>query len=235
MTTNFQPPSGMMLGGISAEENEYLAKEELVTIVSRIRSRRFLFMSGEFGPLEPGISCDVPIWLALHLRKSNRCNIKIPEWLEADKLKNVLENEKNSRDTFQPMPFHYIEIAQLLLNNAWDDFPKPDEVRTLVRDVENIRMDRLRLGALNIAEEVMKRGDESGGLTSIIPNVGLSNISALEILTVRGFILESLKTFKSFVRPDNAASSGADTYANQIGGQPSATSRSLRRFRREPA
>ena len=120
MTSMIQPPSGMMLGSISAEENEYLAKEELVTIVSRIKSRKFLFMSGQFGPLEPGVSCDVPIWLALHLRKSNRCNIVIPEWLEAGNLELVLETKSMKESSFQTMPFHYIEIAQMLLTFARD-------------------------------------------------------------------------------------------------------------------
>ena len=61
-----QRPSGMMLNGVSAEENEYLAKEELVTIVSNMnRAEPFYFISGRFGPLEAGVECDVPIWLAL--------------------------------------------------------------------------------------------------------------------------------------------------------------------------
>jgi|MDTB01.2.fsa_nt_gb GINS complex subunit 2 len=226
MTSTIQPPSGLMLGSLSAEENEYLAKEELVTIISRIRSRKFLFMSGHFGPLEPGVSCDVPIWLALHLRKSNRCNIVIPEWLEANKLKLVLEDEKGARDTFQPMPFHYIEIAQMLLTFARDDFPNPDEVSTLVRDVENIRMDRLRLGAMNIAQAV--KDDRT-----LVPNVGLTNISAIEILAVRRFLAESLATFKKLVRPDPSreAASGYDDESSSRQAAP----RRLRRFRKDPS
>ena len=229
MSGAFQPPSGMMLGGLSAEENEYLAKEELITIVSRITTRKFLFMSGRFGPLEPGVSCDVPIWLAMHLRKSNRCNVKIPEWLEAEKLKLVLEEEKKGKsDTFQPMPYHYIEIAQLLLTFAWDDFPNPDEVRTLVRDVENIRMDRLRVGSLGIAQTVMEE-------KKLVPRVGLPNISALEILAMRRFFVESLRTFKKLVKPDPSQEAAGGYGDSGGGGRPAAAARTLRRFRRDPS
>ena len=226
MTSMIQPPSGMMLGSISAEENEYLAKEELVTIVSRIKSRKFLFMSGQFGPLEPGVSCDVPIWLALHLRKSNRCNIVIPEWLEAGNLELVLENEKSMKESsFQPMPFHYIEIAQMLLTFARDDFPNPDEISTLVRDVENIRMDRLRIGVLELASHVIDR--------NTFTKVTLGNISAMEILAVRRFLVESLATFKKLIKPtaSEAATSGYD----EDNSRPAAAARRLRRFRKDPA
>lgn len=190
-----QRPSGMMLNGVSAEENEYLAKEELVTIVSNMnRAEPFYFISGRFGPLEAGVECDVPIWLALHLRKSNRCRIKIPFWLQVDQLKEVLEEEKASNGVFQQMPYHYIEIAQLLLTNAWEDFKNPDEVKTLVRDVENIRMDRLRVGALSVAQTIKKDRE-------MTPKIDLGNISALEILAIRGFLIESLKAFKELTQP----------------------------------
>jgi GINS complex subunit 2 len=202
----------MMLNGVSAEENEYLAKEELVTIVSGLGiPDRFEFISGIFGPLEPGVSCDVPIWLALHIRKRSRCKIKIPHWLQVDQLKEVLEEEKTSQGVFQPMPFHYIEIAQMLLTNAWEDFINPDEVKTLVRDVENIRMDRLRVGALDVARTIQRDSEMS-------PMINLANISALEILAIRGFLMESLKAFKELTQPVNTGSGGGYGAGSSSGG-----------------
>ncbi len=224
-STRSQRPSGLLLNGVSAEENEYLAKEELVTIVSRITEPQpYLFISGKFGPLEAGVECDVPLWLALHLRKSNSCNIKIPLWLQADRLKEVLEEEKQTQDIFQPMPFHYVEISQLLLTNAWDDFANPDEVRTLVRDVENIRMDRLRIGALDIAGAVSSEKE-------MPPAIRLANIGALEILAIRGFLMESLKAFKELTKNVRAAGDdggGAD-YNPTPGMQRPSTNRFTRR------
>jgi GINS complex subunit 2 len=223
---NIQRPSGMMLNGVSAEENEYLAKEELVTVVSRVNQPRYQFMSGKFGPLEAGVECDVPLWLALHLRKSSRCGIKIPQWLEAESLKQVLENEMTTQGSFQPMPFHYIEIAQLLLTHAWDDFTNPDEVRTLVRDLENIRMDRLRIGALSTATYVSENKE-------MVPSIALANISALEVVVIRGYLVESLRMFKDLARPVRSAAEAGGSEHVSAGERRSSNKFVRRRFNRD--
>jgi hypothetical protein len=63
--------SGTSLGCINASENEFLAEEELVTIMSGINYREFQFLAGNFGPLVAGMPCVVPLWFAITLRK--RC------------------------------------------------------------------------------------------------------------------------------------------------------------------
>jgi len=45
-----------------------------------------------------------------------------------------------------PIPFYYVEISQLLLKDAKEDFTSPEETRSLIEDLFNLRMDRLRLG-----------------------------------------------------------------------------------------
>lgn len=131
--------------GFSAAENEFLAEDTLVTIIPSISHPELLFISGTFGPLESGMPCDVPLWLAITLRKRGKCVIKMPEWMSADSLEQLVEHEK-SRPMLGSLPFHFMEIAHLLLTSANEDIQAPDRVLALLQDLEKIRMDRVRIG-----------------------------------------------------------------------------------------
>jgi hypothetical protein len=40
-----------------------------------------IIAQGDFGPFEPYIPTSVPLWLAVTLKKKEKCSIEIPEWL----------------------------------------------------------------------------------------------------------------------------------------------------------
>ena len=190
--------SGLYLDFMTAEENEFLAKETLVTITSRVNQAEFQFISGTFGPLEAGLPCNVPLWFALQLHRSGKCDIKMPDWLSVESLQETLDIEKESAQ-FSNLPFHYIEIAQLLLSDAKDDFESPDHVRNLLQDIENVRMDRIRSGIDDIGEMSDGKGDWK---------VGLKYIAAMEILAIKGFLQQSFNMFR--VLNETSAEKGAE-------------------------
>ena len=91
----------------------------------------------------------VPIWLAVMLHKRKKCRITPPDWLHSDHLQgkasdpklmhiscqtatsaqilhamgaDVLEAERSTAAVFQPLPFQYLEVAHVLLNDAKDSF-----------------------------------------------------------------------------------------------------------------
>jgi GINS complex subunit 2 len=89
MSTSVSAPhtaSGLCLEFISAEENEFLARETLISITSGVNHDVFEFISGNFGPLEAGLPCNVPLWFALQLRRNGKCIIEIPTWLTVESL-----------------------------------------------------------------------------------------------------------------------------------------------------
>ena len=137
--------SGRTLKSITAAENEILAEETLITISSNVNHPAFSFISGTFGPLLAGMPCSVPLWLAVTLRKRGKCTILTPDWMSVQSLEQNIANERN-QDIWEPLPFHYREISHLLLNQARDDVPNPDKVQVLLQDLENVRMDRAKLG-----------------------------------------------------------------------------------------
>jgi GINS complex subunit 2 len=54
------------------------------------------------------------LWLAITLKKQNKCAIKIPDWLCEDYLQTKVEQEKVA-SVLQEIDFHYMEIANMLV------------------------------------------------------------------------------------------------------------------------
>ncbi|KAI9714426.1 MAG: DNA replication protein psf2 [Bogoriella megaspora] len=71
------------------------------------------------------------------------------------------------------LPYHWLELGEILLEAASDDFDTPDQVRRLLRDLREVRMEKLRRGA-----EVL---DAGGG-------VKMNGVGAMEVGEGRAFI-----------------------------------------------
>jgi GINS complex subunit 2 len=178
--------SGLTLKTLVSAENEFLAEETLVRIVSGTDHPALNFISGRFGPLLAGFPAEVPLWLAITLRKRGKCTIAIPEWMSIISLEQYIANER-SQVIFAPLPYYYREISQLLLTHAREEIQSPDRVAVLLQDLENIRMDRSRLGILDMADKV--RTSEA------VVYAGLPNVGAIEVQTIRRFSVESISMF----------------------------------------
>ena len=77
-------------------------------------------------------------------------------YLYIEYFEDTLKKEKES-DELQELPYYYKEISKLIIENFKDQFTEPDKIIGLLQDLENIRMDRLKLGI----ESVSKRAIES--------------------------------------------------------------------------
>jgi GINS complex subunit 2 len=216
-------PSGLQLKSISAEESEFLAGETTIRITSNIDHSEFHFISGSFGPLQNGVPCDIPLWLALQLRRTGKCTIETPEWMTVARLEAAVAEEK-VRDAFMPLPFHYIEIAQMLLTHARTDIESPDQVQVLLQDLEYIRMDRTKVGLQSIATTYRD---------ATVPAVKLEHISSLEILAIKRFMTQSMGLFDRLIDNDSV-DRGRDLGGYDGAPAPVAdrtATRALRRFR----
>ncbi|KAJ0408617.1 hypothetical protein P43SY_008964 [Pythium insidiosum] len=166
------------------------AEQELIDIVPHFGIREndgvLNFISGDFGPFQPGITTRVPLWLAIMLKQLNKCRIIEPSWFSVDYLSQRLEREKDS-DVFEELPFHYLEIASLLFKHAAEDIEQIEHIRSLLEDIQNVRQDKIRNGLYKIANDV-----QSGGTAYAIQ---MNNIGALEVNSVRQFMIGSLNKF----------------------------------------
>ncbi|KAJ3172355.1 DNA replication protein psf2 [Irineochytrium annulatum] len=128
----------------SPAEIEFIAENDIIKIVPSIRMDELRLMNKTYGPFNPPIGVDVPLWLALLLKKSGKCRIEIPGWMEADALRQSVENEK-MMEGFLVMPFHYVEIGHMLITHASDDIPSLSvviEAFKVLRDLRQYKMQR---------------------------------------------------------------------------------------------
>ncbi|KAI2621454.1 GINS complex, PSF2 component [Hypomontagnella submonticulosa] len=91
--------------GLVPTEVAFLCEMELVTIVPRQRLESITLLSGKTPALRPPHRAQVPLWLALLLKKQRRANIVIPPWLHPDSLKEIINHETNvDPEAFSPPP-----------------------------------------------------------------------------------------------------------------------------------
>ncbi|XP_071738722.1 DNA replication complex GINS protein PSF2 [Rutidosis leptorrhynchoides] len=164
----------------SAAELEFLAEDETIEIIPNLKMDGLGLICGEFGPFQPSVPTEVPIWLAVALKRRNKCTIRPPDWMSVEKLTQVLEAERDAASTFEPLPFHYVEISRLLFDHARDDIPEVYMVRSLIEDIKDVRFHKIGMGLEKI--------------TALTYAMKL-NISAMEVNLIRPFITGGLETF----------------------------------------
>jgi len=171
-------------GSLSASQMEFLAEDELVTVFPNFKMPELFFIKGSVGPFHPGVPIAIPVWLAIVLKKRKKCKIQPPDWLDAEFLAVKFDSETHDDQSFESLPFHYIEIATLLLTHASDEVRNPAQIRATIEDIWNRRASKVRDG-------LQKLGAEVEGVSG----VHLNNLSAMEINKIRPFIVKAMGQF----------------------------------------
>ncbi|KAL1789373.1 DNA replication complex GINS protein PSF2 [Sigmodon hispidus] len=110
-------------------EVEFLSKKKLMTIIPNFSLDKIYLIRGDLGPLNPSLTMEVPLWLAVNLKQRQKCRLLPPEWMDVEKLEQMRDQERKE-ETFTPVPSpHYMEITKLLLNHASNNIPKADNIR----------------------------------------------------------------------------------------------------------
>ncbi|XP_050209791.1 DNA replication complex GINS protein PSF2 isoform X1 [Mercurialis annua] len=170
--------SNSQLSLFSPEEVEFMAEDELVEIVPNLKMDSLNFISGDYGPFYPQIAAQVPLWLALALKKRGKCTIRPPQWMSIENLTQVLESERDSH-AFQPLPFHYVEISRLLFDHARDDISDVYIVRSLTEDIRDVRFHKVETNLEKFTAST----------------VTWKNMSAMEVNIIRAFAGRALQAF----------------------------------------
>lgn len=172
----------------SAAEMEFLAEDEMIEIVPNMRMEELNLISGDYGPFLPRIATEVPLWLAVALKKRGKCSILPPKWMSVERLTQVLEAERDSPKEFQQLPSHYVETSRLLFDHARDDIPDIYMVRSLIEDIRNVRFHKVESGLETISARTHA--------------VKLKNLSAMEVNIVRPFVVRTLQAFYKHDSPE---------------------------------
>ena len=104
-------------------QTEFFAEDTLVSITPTFECPALTLVSGDFGPFKPSIAAEVPLWLALTLKKLNKCSIRPPEWLQVEELEETLRIERratNLEDDFdggdadlQKLPKYFSQVRHV--------------------------------------------------------------------------------------------------------------------------
>ncbi|BFZ54869.1 DNA replication protein psf2 [Savitreella phatthalungensis] len=83
----------------SPAELDFFAEQEPVRIIPRLQTPRMKLLStssrqAKLGSLRVNRRVDVPLWLALLLKRQERCNILIPDWLLVEELEKRVDVER---------------------------------------------------------------------------------------------------------------------------------------------
>ncbi|KAL6690013.1 hypothetical protein J3F84DRAFT_222241 [Trichoderma pleuroticola] len=79
--------------GLVPSEAAFLCEMELVTVVPRQRLESIELLSGSTPKLRPPHRADLPLWLAILLKKQRRANIVPPAWLHPESLREIVTYE----------------------------------------------------------------------------------------------------------------------------------------------
>ncbi|CAH0555975.1 unnamed protein product [Brassicogethes aeneus] len=185
------------------DEVEFLGEKQYISIIPTFSSNVIHLISGDVGPFRPSIPIRVPFWMAMQLKQQRICKIEPPEWMEVDKLEAIKEDEKNSR-TFTKMPSdHYMVEAKILLASATDDIPRADEIRTIIKDIWDVRMSKLRSSV-----DVLVKNNGS--------YAAVDNLTLMEINSIRPLLphaLDTLYRLKNSITGGSSQSQSTTTFS----------------------
>ena len=164
--------------GLSMAEGEFIAQNQLIGVIPKFNHDEILLISGTFGPFKPQKPTEVPIWLALQLKKKGMWDVQAPGWMDEEILKNMIEIEKKTSESSYKLEnklpdYHFFEIAILLLHYASEDIQNHTFLRTLIEDLYELRRAKIikNMKATSFKADRVKK---------------LDNISFFEINMIRG-------------------------------------------------
>lgn len=158
---------------------EFMAEKTLVTVVPMFEHGVIYLITGDVGPFDPSTPVKVPLWMALNMRQRRQCHIVPPHWLSKEFLEEKKKEEIDS-PVFTKMPCeHYLEVTQMLFDVAAADIPDASEVRTLIKDIWDIRQAKLRSSV-----DAFVKSDEV--------HAKVDNLTQMEVITVRRLLCGAL-------------------------------------------
>lgn len=79
---------------MDAEEIEFIGEKEEIGIIPNFNFQALHLISNSVGPFRAGLPMHVPLWLAIHLKRQQKCRIVPPTWMDREYLEELKETEK---------------------------------------------------------------------------------------------------------------------------------------------
>ncbi|KAK5581901.1 hypothetical protein RB653_003481 [Dictyostelium firmibasis] len=174
---------------LSPSQIEFIAEDTTITVIPNFKMESLIFLSGEYGPFVPSFPIDIPLWLAISLKKKKKCTITPPDWMTYNKLQSRYQEENKINDGFVELPENFIEISILLLTNCPDDIKDINNIQRLIENILYRRESKLKQSFSNHLKSLAD--DES------LTTMEFKNFSMMEINKVRPpFVSGANKLYK---------------------------------------
>lgn len=99
----------------SINELEFLAETSLIEIIPNFKKAELKLLCGTYGPFKPSKAVQVPLWLGMQFKKSKKCQILPPIWMDMGFLTSRVQEEKIT-EALQELPYYFFEICQILFH-----------------------------------------------------------------------------------------------------------------------
>ena len=150
-------------GAFQASEIAFIAESYPIGVIPRRRLEAVTMIGAKLVEMRPPRRTQVPLWLAILLRRQKRVVLVPPDWLLSENLTISLRFEEERPKEFSQLPYHWLETAELILSTAEEDVPEVDTVRRLLRDIREIRQSKAREG-LSILDDTYLQMDHLGAM-----------------------------------------------------------------------
>ncbi|OAF67884.1 GINS complex subunit 2 [Intoshia linei] len=131
------------------------------------------------------MSITVPIWVAVNFKKNNKCDIISPKWFNVDYLENFKSEELDSELFIKPPNDNFMVISQILLNESIQSIPDADKVRSLMKDIDDIRQAKLR-SSINVL------------INSTAEIAKLNHVTPIELFSSKNILKSAMNHVASF-------------------------------------
>ncbi|KIR30454.1 DNA replication complex GINS protein PSF2 [Cryptococcus deuterogattii 99/473] len=174
---------------LTPDELTFLAENDHINIVPLFSMTRVRLISGIYGPFRPPSASRVPLWLGLSLKKKRKCRIVPPEWLSVERLQAFLKDEKENAEGFERLPRRFMEISKILLDVASDDLSQPPLLRSLLKDIREVRQAKIRMGLQS--EDVLQND-----------YLQVTNLTPLELCELKPFLVRAMGLMQTLRPPE---------------------------------
>lgn len=136
----------------SPNESDFYLGEVNVKVNPLFNSDKILFIKQELGPFRQNYPIEIPLWIALELKKKQKVKIYIPDYYFDEYIKQKIIEENNSKDSLCKLEFYFFDMFKILGDNCNDEIKNYISLKALVDKLKDIR----HLKIMNIFENINK-------------------------------------------------------------------------------
>lgn len=154
-----------------------IAYKEEIEIEPKVEIPELELIEKNFGPYFPLAIYRVPVYIALILKDSNQCRIRIPDFYDEEYLKDLIKREEENEE-YQIIHPYFFELKSII--DQCYNVENKNEIKALVNTLKCCRFKKTDEGLRNIDARA----------------INLNGLTAWEFNEVKEFMLRTMEEAK---------------------------------------